>query len=87
MLHLAVSGDLMRDSHRRVNALEVAALTARFLRDTPSPSLRHMANLYASLQVSPKKKRCPPDDDKTLTPKKMRTACVSPKLSYPTKTK
>ena len=37
--------------------------------------LRHM---YASLQVSPKKKRCPPelDDANTLTPKKLRTALV-----------
>lgn len=37
--------------------------------------LRHM---YTSLQVSPKKKRCPPelDDANILTPKKLRTAFV-----------
>ena len=39
------------------------------------PLLRHM---YTSLQVSPKKKRCPPelDDANILTPKKLRTALV-----------
>ncbi|KAK7061598.1 CDT1-C domain-containing protein [Favolaschia claudopus] len=35
-----------------------------------------MSNLYNSLQVSPRKKRCPPerDDDTTTTPKRLRTA-------------
>lgn len=39
-----------------------------------------MSELYSSLQVSPKKKKCPPDFDKnTLSPKKLRVACVPSK--------
>ncbi|TRM68240.1 hypothetical protein BD626DRAFT_394784 [Schizophyllum amplum] len=38
-----------------------------------------MADLYTSLQVSPRKKRCPPDfDDNTATPKKLRLAPPTP---------
>ncbi|KAJ7690569.1 hypothetical protein B0H14DRAFT_2420373 [Mycena olivaceomarginata] len=37
-----------------------------------------MADLYTSLQVSPRKKRCPPErDDDTTTPKKLRTVAPS----------
>lgn len=38
--------------------------------------VRTMSGLYASLGVSPKKKRCPPelDDETTFTPKKLRAA-------------
>ena len=60
------------------------ALTVTGTREGASTyPLRHpltspMSNLYASLQVSPKKKRCPPelDDANVLTPKKMRTVLV-----------
>jgi hypothetical protein len=40
-----------------------------------------MSDLYTSLRVSPKKKRCPPelDDESTFTPKKLRTAYVDSK--------
>ncbi|KAH9482831.1 hypothetical protein JR316_0004931 [Psilocybe cubensis] len=39
-----------------------------------------MSDLYTSLQVSPRKKRCPPelDDGLTMTPKKLRTAPPTP---------
>ncbi|GLB33658.1 putative DNA replication factor Cdt1 C-terminal domain [Lyophyllum shimeji] len=38
-----------------------------------------MSDIYASLEVSPKKKRCPPiDDDTIFTPKKLRTAPPTP---------
>ncbi|KAJ6509956.1 hypothetical protein C8R47DRAFT_1003480 [Mycena vitilis] len=41
-----------------------------------------MSALYASLQVSPKKKRCPPErDEDTTTPKKLRTAAPSHRIS------
>ncbi|KAF8803671.1 hypothetical protein BYT27DRAFT_7194998 [Phlegmacium glaucopus] len=42
-----------------------------------------MSTLYTSLQVSPKKKRCPPelDDANILTPKKLRTAPPTPPAS------
>ncbi|RDB22626.1 hypothetical protein Hypma_010356, partial [Hypsizygus marmoreus] len=45
-----------------------------------SAGLEIMSDIYASLQVSPKKKRCPPafDDDRTFTPKKLRTAPPTP---------
>ncbi|KAJ7638682.1 hypothetical protein FB45DRAFT_740643 [Roridomyces roridus] len=37
-----------------------------------------MSDLYSSLQVSPKKKRCPPErDDDTTTPKRLRTRAPS----------
>ncbi len=38
----------------------------------------NMSDLYSSLQVSPKKKRCPPSDDEDtlLTPKRLRTKYV-----------
>ncbi|KAJ6539203.1 hypothetical protein B0H19DRAFT_1177679 [Mycena capillaripes] len=37
-----------------------------------------MSDLYTTLQVSPKKKRCPPErDDDTTTPKKLRTVAPS----------
>ncbi|KAJ7283790.1 hypothetical protein C8J57DRAFT_1447794 [Mycena rebaudengoi] len=39
-----------------------------------------MSDLYTTLQVSPRKKRCPPErDDDTTTPKKLRTAPPSPR--------
>jgi len=38
----------------------------------------NMSDLYTSLQVSPRNKRCPPElDNNTVTPKKLRTAFVS----------
>ncbi|KAJ7068133.1 hypothetical protein C8F01DRAFT_592612 [Mycena amicta] len=37
-----------------------------------------MSDLYSALNVSPRKKRCPPErDDETLTPKKLRTTAPS----------
>lgn len=40
-----------------------------------------MADIYTALQVSPRKKRCPPafDDESVVTPKKLRTAFVFPR--------
>ncbi|KAJ7808011.1 hypothetical protein B0H14DRAFT_3482729 [Mycena olivaceomarginata] len=41
-----------------------------------------MADLYTSLQVSPRKKRCPPErDDDTTTPKKLRTVAPSHRIT------
>ncbi|KAF8639795.1 hypothetical protein AX17_001054 [Amanita inopinata Kibby_2008] len=41
-----------------------------------------MSDIYATLRVSPKKKRCPPTDDHiVLTPKKLRTAPPTPPAS------
>ncbi|KAJ7086745.1 hypothetical protein C8R44DRAFT_650700 [Mycena epipterygia] len=41
-----------------------------------------MSDLYTSLQVSPKKKRCPPErDDNTTTPKKLRTMAPNHRTS------
>ncbi|KAF9469029.1 hypothetical protein BDZ94DRAFT_1245193 [Collybia nuda] len=39
-----------------------------------------MSNIYTALQVSPRKKRCPPafDDESIVTPKKLRTAPPTP---------
>ncbi|KAF5388411.1 hypothetical protein D9615_000257 [Tricholomella constricta] len=38
-----------------------------------------MSDIYASLEVSPRKKRCPPvEDDTTFTPKRLRTAPPTP---------
>lgn len=49
----------------------------------PSTATPPMSNLYTSLQVSPKKKRCPPepDDANILTPKKLRTVPPTPPAS------
>ncbi|KAJ7179268.1 hypothetical protein C8R46DRAFT_1173643 [Mycena filopes] len=45
-----------------------------------------MSDLYTSLQVSPKKKRCPPErDDNTTTPKRLRTAGPSSRMTPSTK--
>ncbi|KAF7352912.1 CDT1-C domain-containing protein [Mycena venus] len=41
-----------------------------------------MSSLYMSLQVSPKKKRCPPErDEDTTTPKKLRTVAPSHRIT------
>ncbi|KAF8165183.1 hypothetical protein B0H34DRAFT_647751 [Crassisporium funariophilum] len=44
-----------------------------------------MSDIYTSLQVSPRKKRCPPelDDGNTVTPKKLRTVPPTPPASVP----
>ncbi|KAJ6599209.1 hypothetical protein DFH09DRAFT_1356304 [Mycena vulgaris] len=45
-----------------------------------------MSDLYTTLQVSPRKKRCPPDrDDNTTTPKKLRTVAPTHRTPVPHK--